>query len=351
MENPSLADIYKYPKVKAYEGLTGNFPIVDGNTLLGCEIELENFNTGKCKNPSTWKRVEDHSLKLNGMELVTIPIKFKYFEVELDRALRGLYSDIKMTSRCSIHIHLNIRDFTIDDIKKFLMLYMMYEKSLFNVSGKRWNNHYCIPLYSTTQVVRQFIQNGFAFSTFLPVYWYKYMALNLCPIFGGESSKIGTAEFRHMVGTLDKETILNWCNLIIALKIAAKKMKLEDVEKHLKTMLTTSGYAWFTKEVFGDFSTLITNQPSFVEDIESCITKTKYTFFGWINELPEAKKQFDIEDLYDDDIIIKEDELTSNLAHFAKYIINHNNKLPIEEWFTQEHYTPNEEPSSEDEPY
>jgi len=41
-------------------------------------------------------------------------------------------------------------------------------------------------------------------------------------------------------------------------------------------MNTTSGYWWLAKEVFGNWSKMITQLPTFAEDTENCIMNIKY---------------------------------------------------------------------------
>jgi hypothetical protein len=108
--------------------------------------------------------------------------------------------------------------------------------------------------------------------------WYKYSGFNLSPIYGGESKKTGTIEFRHMKGNTDIQNILNWINLIVSLKITAKKHHYEAIEHLLLRMNTTSEYHWLAEETFKTSSTLITSQPTFKQDVEMCIAQTKKVF-------------------------------------------------------------------------
>jgi hypothetical protein len=283
-ELSKISDIYKYPNLSKYSGLTGKIPVRAGTTYIGVEVELEKV-VAKHNQCGTWQFHEDGSLKDNGAEFVTIPIQFQYLEVELDR-LFGSLKSCNTSSRCSIHVHLNVRDFTLLELKTFLALYLVFEKSLYNYSGDRWNNNFCVPLNFYPNIVRDFIQyineNNKIYEK-----WYKYFGLNLSPVFGGESKKIGTIEFRHMKGTVDKEWIINWINLIVSLKIAAKNIPFDDVMNHIATMNTTSGYYWLAREVFKDYTGFICGQDSFKKDVESCITKAKYILCNPIKAIEE----------------------------------------------------------------
>jgi len=272
-----LGDLFSYKKLSPYVGLRGRIPIRANTTYVGVEIEVEKVLSGITL-AGTWRYDNDGSLKDNGAEFVTIPIKAKYLEIEL----RRLFSSIKKseaTCRCSTHVHLNVRDFTLEELKVFLAIYMVFEKSLYNFSGARWNNNYCVPLFNTSSEVLNFVSrlDRMSMKDF-PTFMHKYSGLNTCPIYGGESKLFGTVEFRHMEGTKDTTYILNWINLIISLKIFAKKTRFIDLNVHLQTMNTTSGYYWLAKEVFGNWVHLITEQKSFKSDVESCITKAKTIF-------------------------------------------------------------------------
>lgn len=267
-----VSDKYKYKPLNKYVGIEGYLPVRAGTTFVGVEVELEQVKQ-RTEIGGTWQRIDDNSLKDNGGEFVTIPLQFKYLEVELRRLLSGL-SSYKTSKRCSVHVHINTRDFSLDELKTFIVLYMIFEKSLYNFSGNRWNNNFCVPLYSHADTVKKFLtllDGGEIYEK-----WYKYFGFNLSPIFGGESHKIGTIEFRHMAGTMEIPYIIDWINLIVSLKLMAKKIKYSELEDMIIDMNTTSSYVVLAETVFKDFARLITRQETFKQDVEMCISKLKY---------------------------------------------------------------------------
>jgi hypothetical protein len=271
-----VGKFYKYKPLLKYEGIEGLTPVRAGTTFVGIEIELEKVNLGS---PilGVWDEVEDNSLKDNGVEFVAKPIQFKYLEVELARLFSGIKS-CKASQRCSVHVHINARDFTLEELKTFIALYMIFEQSLYNYSGGREDNNFCVPLRYYPKLVKEFV--GMLDCGIIHPQWYKYYGFNLSPIFGGESSMIGTIEFRHMAGTTNIKHMINWINLIVSLKISAKKMSSAEIETHIKTMNTTSGYYWLAREVFKEYSGLITEQPTFKQDVELCIAGSKQVFLS-----------------------------------------------------------------------
>lgn len=269
-----FSETFSYKSIPKIESVVGSYPVSNKSIYFGIEIELEEVNFKVDAIPETWKVTEDGSLKVNGFEFVSCPLKQQFLETELRRLFQGI--DAKPTSRCSVHVHMNARDFTEEELAKFMLIYLVFEKGLFNYSGERWDNNYCMPLFETTEQTSKALKD--CLSNFIPGgYWSKYFALNLCPIWGQDGSqKQGTIEFRHMKGNMDVEYILDWVNLISRIKIATKKMELDELLSHIRTMNTTSGYYWLAKEVFGKWSTLITTQPTFKQDVESCISRVKY---------------------------------------------------------------------------
>lgn len=191
-----------------YDGLIGDIPIRNGDVHIGVEIELESVDPQTMCNG--WNKVEDHSLKNYGAEFTTHPIKAKFLQVHLENLFSSQRAPFTVSNRCSVHIHLNIRDLSSKQIKEFLKLYCLYERFLYIVSGDRRLNNFCVPYYFNPYVVDRFITTG-DFSIIKG----RYAGLNM---FSYE--KFGTAEFRMHEGTTDVNQIIYFVNLIICLKMA-----------------------------------------------------------------------------------------------------------------------------------
>lgn len=276
-----LSSYYSYKKLSKYSGLYGKIPVRGPTMYVGVEIELEEVVL-KHLPPSSFSAKNDGSLKLHGKEFVTVPIRLCYLEHELNRVFSSLSRPPLISPRCSTHIHLNVRDMTQDELYRFILLYLIFEKPLFSFSGGRDNNIFCTPLSSHLNMVidnvRYLLYDGGVKS----MDWKKYLALNLCPIWGSEeegSGRLGTVEFRHMGGTTDVEKILNWISLIVSLKISAKKFSNDILLEHIWTMNTTSAYNWLVTEVFKDWSKLLVTSPSFKKDVEDGVLTAKLVAF------------------------------------------------------------------------
>lgn len=285
MERKTISQIYKYKPIPNHVGLEGRIPVKHKDVYIGVELEVEGIKS--INNINSCKLTEDGSLKLDGAEIVTVPIKLRYLEMELRRIVAGIKNPI-LSKRCSTHVHMNVRDMTKEEIINMLLLYMVFERSLYRISGDRWTNNFCIPVQECWGTVSSALKQWDNFSYWK---WNKYIGLNLSPIWGGESSMIGTVEFRHLHGTVDVEEIIQWCNLITSLKRAAQKIPQDEILAHIRIMNTTSGYWWLAEEVFGKYGKLLTNQSTFKEDVEKGISYAKTVIpEAYIKFKPPAKK-------------------------------------------------------------
>jgi hypothetical protein len=249
-----------------------SIPIAEKNTYIGIEVEAENLQVWHQQASPYWRMTEDGSLRNNGREFVSIPIKA--FRVE--NALRTLFDtqinqDIDFSDRTSIHIHMNVRTMTLEQLKTMILLYLVFEKTLFRyVHPDRYNSIFCVPLNETS-----FGDNLFHIfhSDILSVNWSKYTALNLCPIF-----EKGTIEFRQLHGTKNVAEIVNWVNLILCLKKAALKNPSEYLWDKVKTLNTSSQYHEFANEIFGNFITHL-DEKTLINDMATCVTYVKSRCF------------------------------------------------------------------------
>lgn len=225
---------------------------ITNDALLGIEIEIE-----KCPNPKNflipgWRTDQDGSLKDRGAEYISVPMKPK----EIFKAVPALFFTMKMlakkdeepqfTWRCGIHVHMNIRDFTVEQLFKLLLLYAIFEKPLFRFATmERERSVFCVPLQET--YYSMLLRNLFTKEDLREVSqgWEKYCAVNLIRM-----RDYGTIEFRHMSGTKDSEKILTWMNLLLALGQAAKNLSVDEIIQEIFQLNTTSQYDVFVKKVF-----------------------------------------------------------------------------------------------------
>ena len=295
-EVKTISKIFKYKPITRYIGLTGDIPVKHKDVYMGVELEYESLKhiEGMCL-PNTIFYAEDNSLKLNGFELVSVPIKLKYLQVELERVITPIKAQLLTSKRCSVHIHMNVRDMTLDQLAVFVMIYFIFERGLYRISGDRWDNNFCVPLNMALEQVSSFFSRYHKGSRSDYTLWRKYTGLNLGPIAGSSdgSKPLGTVEFRQLHGTTDVKEIIDWCNIIASIKRAAQTIPLDEMISHIRTMKTTSGYAWLVKEVFGKYSRRLTSQKSFTTDVENSISLLKVTLASSLLKPKESDANFE----------------------------------------------------------
>ena len=209
---------------------------------------------------SKWVKHNDDSLKLQGIEYTLLT-----WHDHAQENLQVLFNNLRPTisTRCSVHVHINALDMTIENVKTFLLYYMIFEKALYNYSGKRWKNIFCVPLntwYFNLRHISHFSKVGD---------WSKYAGLNL-----GALYQHGTLEFRQMTGNTNPLYITTWVNMIVSLKKFVMETTYEQAVSDILTMNSTSAYWDLVSNVFKtNAAALMYN--NFQSDIESCITHAK----------------------------------------------------------------------------
>jgi len=174
--------------------------------ICGIEYEIEAVQAhGDVTKQFGFSLETDNSLRNSGIEYKTKPISFKdglssfeWLHKTISYKKAEAFSD-----RTSIHVHVNIGNWSLEQAKKAVLLYALVEPLFFKfVGAKRENSIYCVPLNFTTladQYHRDFVslsQQGI---------WHKYTAFNILPV-----REFGTMEFRHLGGTGDFNTFTTW---------------------------------------------------------------------------------------------------------------------------------------------
>jgi hypothetical protein len=279
-----ISKMYDFPglnvnreKHMVYEkGKINTYPILHPTALVGIEIEVENIRD-MVPVDFYWQYKEDGSLRNHGAEFASIPLRGRQVEFALDylNTQMHMFNEPDFSNRTSVHVHLNVRDMTWDQIKVFTILYAMYERHFFHQAGtKRESSIFCVPLYKTHQL-RHFMDNPDGSAS----QWHKYSAVNLGTIIGSEScSKFGTIEFRHMYGTLDTKLLISWINQILCLRQEMINTTLPDLLDKLKRTNTTSEYIVDYRRIFREYALPYSIMEQ--ADFESCITATKRAVFS-----------------------------------------------------------------------
>lgn len=182
--------------------------------VVGIEVEVEN---ARDRNPgaSPWFAQTDGSLRNDGREFVTPPLASNSIEVYTNPFWDQMPARWTFSQRTSIHVHVNARDLTWQQLKMWLLTYCVFEKVLFDFAGvDRAKGIFCVPLLDT-QYPDYMISKLVARQHGAQGNWEKYSAVNLSRL-----SDLGTVEFRHLPGTRDKEKVLLWLKVLDDIRTA-----------------------------------------------------------------------------------------------------------------------------------
>lgn len=288
-----MQDLYSYPSLRLNKNHNTSFerknPLVGHEFewtttqgMVGIEVEVENI-TQVVPLQAFWESKSDGSLRNNGVEFVSHPLQVKHIQHAIEHLYTALHLNNKpdFSNRTSIHIHVNCRDMTQDEVYNFVLLYAIFEKHFYSVAGtKRMNSIFCVPLFRTNELNRasQLIYE------FQP-YWHKYCGLNLLPLVDNNGQRgYGTIEFRHLFGTTDTQKIYNWINDILCLRKYAMSVKKADLLEEIKRMNTSSSYMSLYSQVFEKGQRILCRKL----DFEECISNIKRELFG--NEFSKTLK-------------------------------------------------------------
>lgn len=174
--------------------------------------------------------VHDGSLRNHGIEFITKPLTFerslKVFETLHDSLVLG---PNPYTVRTSTHVHVNMCNMNMDEVKEMLLTYALLEPVFFAaVKPERQHNIHCVPLNYTLlpSIYASPIQD-------IVKSWSKYSALNLIPL-----RTQGTVEFRHLHGTGDFEVYKRWLTLLCELWTFVWESPPNTLEKMLRAGYT-----------------------------------------------------------------------------------------------------------------
>lgn len=295
-----IRDLFKFKPLalhtEAIEALTKQseipltFPILDKSCLVGIEVEVENVPIYLDHLRPMWCRVEDNSLRNDGWEYVSAPLK----GADIEYALRRLYSELKhfnpkytFSGRTSIHVHMNARTMTCEQAAALLLLYVVFEKTLFRfVGGNRDKNHHCVPLSESplTQMVVAII-NG---KVSPEQGWMKYTAVNILPLSGK-----GTIEFRQLAGTADVDRIMTWVHLLMCLKLYCYRRSYKEVIDEIVSLNTKSHYLGFANAVFGEYTKQLDIRTDDLADGSSLVKLYEHSHTYLKNLQPQRKSIYD----------------------------------------------------------
>lgn len=201
------------------------------DSLVGVEVEVELSPRGSYHDllvdssfARYWDVSGDDSL-INGFEAVLkAPLAGEELEDSLnsfrpyleDSAREGDLLDLESSS---LHVHIDIRDLSIDQLRLMCTIYACLENALYKVSGDRADNRYCVKLRNSKAQAEMLSKMLRALSQGRPYNvsrGFKYSGFNF-----SRMSDLGTVEYRMHGSCYDVDEMVKWINTLLAIKSAA----------------------------------------------------------------------------------------------------------------------------------
>lgn len=224
--------------------------------MFGLEVELE--NVAPYGNITGWVPSNDGSLR-NGVEFVLDGPK----SLAQSRTCLGRLSPIIESAtdsvRCSFHVHVDARTWSIDELSNVLRTYMTFEHVFFELSGNRYGSQFCTPIIRSgiETTVRNIIRNPNLRNVSVRFDSVKYAALNV-----GHLQGIGSLEFRHHKGLTSSGEGLTWLNIVanfcsIARTITREQLRAVAVCASLEATQSFQDALFLTRVENNPFTTLM----------------------------------------------------------------------------------------------
>jgi hypothetical protein len=234
----SADKLEKFPQIRTF--------FTNYRNPIGIEVEVEGVKGPGKKEWLLWKPHSDGSLKIDGMEYISLPVsgqQVDYALWELEQYFSKQKSPLLWSHRTSIHVHQNMSTMTCEQLKAYIMAYGLFEDLFFSLCApEREGNPYC---YRATEVEVE---------KFMHVHEYnKYCELNLFPL------KVqSTVEWRHMHGHQDFRLLRRWVQLIMKLHNWANNLDNDSAVQHVSDTILAGAFASLAKTIFGASTALFT---------------------------------------------------------------------------------------------
>jgi len=231
----------------------------NGDIAIGVEIELEKVQL-KDVSILPWKLVQDGSLKDNGLEF-TQAMWAKEAREELEHLYSCFETPPKATKRTSIHIHVDITKYNLEQLKALLYCYIIFERALMQYAGVwRQDSNYCIPVQDL--IITRMREYTVAD---LRAVLRKYTAIHLMP--ENNDTCYGTLEFRQLQGTTNIRYIITWIEIIKELVNNSIKLNPNNIIVDLNGLYKQKTYWQLAEQLFP--KTLIAlNNSEFRDNVE-----------------------------------------------------------------------------------
>ena len=245
MSEQTIGELLRFPVAPpTYEGRLLNYPV-----HAGVELEFSNAETIlPAYGLSLWTIDTDNSIRgQHPRELAFDGALSPHIAEKAILALPGMgLEKFEVNDTCGFHVHVDVRDLTVAELRNVLFLYLVVERTLYRYCGAgREASNFCVPLNRTlSDVLAPFLRSEVPD---IPNNM-RYCGLNLAAV-----RKFGSIEFRMHPATKVITDIITWVNMCSAIKVRGREHHpAKDIYK--RCLMEPKG---FLRSVFGDLSDLL----------------------------------------------------------------------------------------------
>jgi len=264
---------------------------------VGIEIEQEYDDAEQYREVYTreadqyWSVTHDNSMRNVGIEFVSTIL----YPSDINPAM-GLVWDAVMEGtfswRAGIHVHVDVRDLTYDQLRNVANVYSIIEPLLFAWEGNhRHESRFCVPWYTCPDSVTTMFTNvtdensPHDIADSVNVFG-KYAALNLIPITGQ-----GSIEFRHMQTCEDLSRVKSFISMCLSIVEQGKDTT------DLARVLSQYGARYLLTERLGGHLSPLLDVPNYEELLWRGIDTSNALSMSKVKLAPTTLSQDSYEDL------------------------------------------------------
>jgi hypothetical protein len=225
---------------------------------VGIEVEVEGYG-GLTKPPLYWHTIDDGSLKDNGAELISIPLRGRNIDYALHEFSSFGKAGWKFSHRTSVHVHCNVSTYTKYQLRALMAIYACMEELYFAfVEDFRRGNSFCYRLVGApVEMVFYMTDKEGSECT-------KYCAFNIQPV-----RRQLTVEFRHLEGTSDLTKLRRWIQLCAKLVGFVAALEPKECTEIVSTALMKRGMVALIKDILGDTGDAIFTDRQIAESVNN----------------------------------------------------------------------------------
>lgn len=261
----------KDPDLRSYE----SSPEFVMDSMVGLEYELEDCTIPSEKIPF-WDRKGDGSLRGAGAYEYVLRYPLSGADLakgmqDIDSAIRELDHPPLCSPRTSVHVHIDVRDLTPEQLLRLISVYYTVEPLLFHYAGyTRKQSNYCIGMDRATRDTKEMMRLSSLARTSDVMHanhtlqqtcdtLNKYAGLNLKVI-----NQFGSVEFRHHGGEWEYHKVKEWVNICMSLKKFAIENPVNVTQ--FPMYVSSTGVYEYVQEIFGDLAPLLV-YPDYAVDV------------------------------------------------------------------------------------